>query len=130
MKTVLSLPRVNDQLATVNLAFKARQRDSNYYKPPEIVRPKVINDMLKILKKNHKSYKNFPIELLSESSKYKFITLPLVGEKEPDENTLTLAQAIEKFQNQILLTFNLRRGDTNIPIDANSFINALQDHMR
>ena len=130
LKTVFSLPRVNDQLATVNLAFKTRQRDSNYYKPPEIVRPKVINDMLKILKKNHKSYKNFPIELLSESSKYKFITLPLVGEKEPDENTLTLAQAIEKFQDQILLTFNLRRGDTNIPIDANSFINALRDHMR
>ena len=130
LKTVFSLPRVNNELATVNLAFKARQRDTNYYKPPEIVRPKFINDMLKILQKNHKSYKNFPIELLSESSKYKFITLPLVGENEPDENTPTLAQAIEKFQDQILLYFNLRRGDTNIPIDANSFINALQDHMR
>ena len=56
LKTVLSLPRVNDQLATVNLAFKARQRDTNYYKPPEIVRPKVINEMLKILQKNHKSF--------------------------------------------------------------------------
>ena len=130
LKTVLSLPRVNDQLATVNLAFKARQRDTNYYKPPEIVRPKVINEMLKILQKNHKSYKNFPIELLSESSKYKFITLPLVGENEPDENTPTLAQAIEKLQPPILLTLKLRRGDTNIPIDAHSFINALKDHMR
>ena len=130
LKTVLSLPRVNDQLATVNLAFKARQRDPNYYKPPEIVRPKVINEMLKILQKNHKSYKNFPIELLSESSKYKFITLPLVGENEPDENTPTLAQAIEKLQPPILLTLKLRRGDTNIPIDAHSFINALKDHMR
>ena len=130
LKTVLSLPRVNDQLATVNLAFKARQRDTNYYKPPEVVRPKVINEMLKILQKNHKSYKNFPIKLLSESSKYKFITLPLVGENEPDENTPTLAQAIEKLQPPILLTLKLRRGDTNIPIDAHSFINALKDHMR
>ena len=130
LKTALSLPRLNDKLATVNLAFKARQRDKNYYKPPEIVRPKVINDMLKILQKNHKSYKNFPIELLSESSKYKFITLPLVGEKEPDENTLTLAQAIEKLQPPILFTLKLKLGDTNIPIDANSFINALQDHIR
>ena len=130
LKTVLSLPRVNDQLATVNVAFKTRQRDTNYYKPPEIVRPKVINEMLKILQKNHKSYKNFPIELLSESSKYKFITLPLVGENEPDENTPTLAQAIEKLQPPILLTLKLRRGDTNIPIDAHSFINALKDHMR
>ena len=101
LKTVFSLTRVNNELATVNLAFKARQRDTNYYKPPEIVRPKFINDMLKILQKNHKSYKNFPIELLSESSKYKFITLPLVGENEPDENTPTLAQAIEKFQNSL-----------------------------
>ena len=69
-------------------------------------------------------------DLLSESSKYKFITLPLVGEKEPDENTLTLAQAIEKLLPPILFTLKLKLGDTNIPIDANSFINALQDHIR
>jgi len=53
-----------------------------------------------------------------------------VGENEPDENTPTLAQAIEKLQPPILLTLKLRRGDTNIPIDAHSFINALKDHMR
>ena len=130
LKTVFSLPRVNDKLATVNLAFKTRQKERNYYKAPEVVRPNVINDMLKILQKEHKSYKDFPIELLSETSKYKFMTIPLVGEKEPDENTLTLTHVITNLLPTTLSFLKLRLGNINIPIDANSFIYALQDHIR
>ena len=129
LKTVHSLPRLNDKLATVNLAVKGRSRDRNCYKGPELVRPKVINEMLTILQDKHKSYKEFPIDLLSISSKYKFITLPLVGEKEPSETKYTLSQAFEKLLPPVLTNLKLKLGGI-IPIDANCFINSLLDQIR
>ena len=129
MKSVLSLPRLNDELATVNLAVKGRLRDKNYYKSPELVRPKVINDMLKILIDKHKSYHKVNPDILSESSKYKFITLPLVGEKEPNENILTLDQAFEKLTPLVLSNLKLKLNEI-IPINANCFINSLLDQIR
>ena len=132
LKTALTLPRLDDKLATVNLAVKRQLKKKYYYKPPELVRPKVINEMLCILKSCHKSYKEFPIkaiDILSESSKYKFITLPLAGEDEPDERLLTLSESYEKLIPPFLQKLKLKLGNV-FPMDANCFINALLDQCR
>ena len=129
LKTALTLPRMGDTLGTVNVAVKRQMRSRTCFKGPELVRPKVINAMLKFLQAKHKSYKNFPIQFLDESSKYKFITLPLVGEDEPDENSLSLIQAYEKLVPPALEKLNLKVENIT-PQDANCFLSALLDQCR
>ena len=129
LKTALTLPRMNDKLGTVNVAVKRQMRSRTCYKGPELIRPKVINDMLTYLKVHHDSYKKFPIELLSESSKYRFITLPLVGEDEPDEKMINLSQAFEQLVPPVLESLQLRI-ETNAHMDANCFLTAIFEQFR
>ena len=129
LKTALTLPRMNDKLGTINVAVKRQMRSRTYYKGPELIRPKVINEMLTYLKTYHNSYKEFPIELLSESSKYKFITLPLVGEDEPDEKILNLTQAFEHLVPPVLESLQLKI-DAIASMDANCFLRALLEQFR
>ena len=130
LKSALTLPRGGDKLATVNVAVKRQLKSRNCYKGPELVRPKVINEMLSILKeKKHKSYIDFPIQFLDESSKYKFITLPMVGEEETDERLMTLTQAFDNLIPPLLDSLKVRLG-TITPQDPYSFLNALLDHCK
>ena len=129
LKSALTLPRGGDTLATVNVAVKRQMKSRSCYKGPELVRPKVINEMLKILTEKHKSYKNFPIKLLDETSKYKFITLPMVGEEDVDDKLLTLLQAFENLVPPILDSLQLKLGILESQ-DANSFLHAILDQCR
>ena len=131
LKSAMTLPRGADHLATVNVAVKRELKSKWCYKGPEIVRPQVINEMLRTLKHDtrHKSYIFFPYELLDTSSKYKFIKLPLVGEHEVSEKLMSLEQAFEKLVPPILSTLKLKIANTHQQ-DANSFLNALLDQCR
>ena len=129
LRSAKILPRDSDKLATVNVAVKRQMKSNRCYKGPELVRPQVINDMLEILTEKHPSYKEFPVQLLDTSNKYKFITLPLVGEEEVDETLLTLDQAFDTLLTPILDGLKLKLG-TITPQDANSFVNALLDQCR
>ena len=129
LKTALTLPRMNDKLGTINVAMKRYMKSRRYYKEPELIRPKVINEMLTYLKAHHNSYKEFPIELLSESSKYRFITLPLVGEDETDENLLNVTQAFEQLVPPVLESLELKF-DAIASTDADCFLRALLEQFR
>ena len=61
LKTALKLPRMPNELGTVNVAVKRRLKDPKCYKPPELIRPGKINAALAILQDRHVSYKKFPI---------------------------------------------------------------------
>lgn len=131
VKTVKSLPRSVEELATVNVAVKRQLRRKWCYKGPEIVRPHVINEMLRTLKDvtKHKSYIFFPYELLDTSSKYKFIRLPLAGEDDVNEKLFSLEQAFEKLIPKILSTLNLKIENVHQQ-DANCFLETLIDQCR
>ena len=126
LKTALKLPRMPNELGTVNVAVKRRLKDPKCYKPPELIRPSKINAALAILQDRHVSYKKFPIHILDPSSKYKFIRLPLIGENDVDEKSLSLDDAFESIVPPTLDELGLKLSKTT-PRDQNCFINALLD---
>ena len=129
LKSALTLPRLSNNLGTINVAMKRRMQSRRYYKLPELIRPKVINEMLTYLKTFHTSYKDFPIELLSESSKYQFINIPTVGEDAPDEKILDLNQAFEHLVPPVLERLQLEIGPMD-SMDTNCFLRALLEQFR
>ena len=131
LKTAMILPRGADKLATVNVAVKRELKSKWCYKGPELVRPHVINEMLRTLKHvtMHKSYVFFPYELLDTNSKYKFIKLPLVGEQDVSKKLFSLEQAFEKLVPPILSTLKLKIENV-LSQDANCFLNTLMDQCR
>ena len=137
---------MEDELGTVNVAFK-RQRKGPYYKKAELIRPKKIDEALYYLQQMHPSYFNFPINYLKDPKKYKFVNLPLIGYYEEDQTNLkTLDNAYSYLENSSLLTELLSpllvRNQINYenfmnqlvvnksPRDPDSFIHALFDQMR
>ena len=146
LKTAGILPRMEDELGTVNVAFKY-MRKGPYYRKAELIRPKKINEALRYLEKNHPSYFNFPIEYLKDPKKYKFVNLPLIGYFEEDQaNLKNLDDAYSFLENSKLLTELLspllQRSQENYqnfmhqlvvnksPRGPDSFIHALFDQMR
>ena len=93
------------------------------------MRPRVINEMLTILKAKHNSYKDFPITYLDTKSKYKFINLPLAGEDDLDETLMNVTDAMKTLVPPILEKLNLEIL-TETPQDANCFLSALLDQCR
>ena len=146
LKTAGVLPRMEDELGTVNVAFKY-MRKGPYYRKAELIRPKKINEALRYLEKNHPSYFNFPIEYLKDPKKYKFVNLPLIGYFEEDQaNLKNLDDAYSFLENSKLLTELLspllQRTQENYqnfmhqlvvnksPRGPDSFIHALFDQMK
>ena len=146
LKSAGVLPRMEDEIGTVNVAFK-RRRKGPYYRKAELIRPKKIDEALRHLQKKHPSYFNFPIEYLNDKKKYKFVNLPLIGYFEEDQANLKNLDAAYSFlENSNLLTELLSpllvRSENNYqnfynqlvvnksPRDQDSFIHALFDQMR
>ena len=146
LKSCTFLPRMGDELGTVNVAFK-RKRKKFYYRKPELVRPAKVNKALAFLKSKHPSYHKFDVEVLNESSKYMFCHLPLIGQLLEDEkNLLTLDDAYDFLKTSETLTewlFPIGNRDkesyANLyehlikersPQDKNSFLTALMDQIR
>ena len=137
IKTTTQLPRKTNELGVVNVAMKREMKSPYYFKSPELIRPAKVNKMLKILASQHKSYmpskennyKGFPIELLKENSKYKFIKLPYVGEDPVDENLYTIDKALENLMPPVLKELGLTMSHKT-PQDYNSFIHAMIDQFR
>ena len=115
LNTNIRLPRMSDKLGTVNVAIK---RDHQYptYRKPELVRPKIINEVLSILKLRHKYYRFFPIKFLSEDSKYQFMRLPLIGVNAPNEKSLSLSDAFESLVPSVLEKLKLKSSNQIILI--------------
>ena len=146
LKSCAFLPRLGDEVGTVNVAFK-RKRRKFYYRKPELVRPAKINKALAFLKLNHPSYRKFDMEVLNESSKFMFCHLPLIGQLLEDEkDLLTLDDAYNFLKTSETLTewlFPVGRRDTESYANLyenlikekglqnkDSFIQALMDQMR
>ena len=87
LKSAATLPRMPDELGTVNVAFH-RMKNRFSYRKPELVRPKKVNDALKYLQEHHPSYKQFKVEYLNEKNKFLFASLPLIGPALQDEENL------------------------------------------
>ena len=104
LKSCSILPRMDNELGTVNVAFK-RRRNNYTYRAPELIRPKKINEALAFLEHNHPSYKKFPIQYLKCPNKYMFVNLPLIGKLLDDEKNLpTLEDAFDYLRKNCLLT--------------------------
>ena len=146
LKSCTFLPRMEDQLGTVNVAFK-RKRKGYCYRKPELIRPAKVNEALFYLKSHHPSYKEFPIEVLKETQKYMFANLPLIGQLlEDEEKLLNLDDAFSYLrQNSLLMELLYPHGKRNeenyskymdklvkekTPQNNDSFIHALLDQMR
>ena len=137
VKTATQLPRTANELGTVNVCMKRELKSPNYFKMPELIRPAKVNNILKILASQHKSYmpskenkyKGFPIELIKENSKYKFIKLPYIGEDPMDEKLLKISDALDKLMPPVLEELGLKMSEKT-PEDQNSFIHALFDQFR
>ena len=146
LKSCTFLPRMGNEVGTVNVAFK-RKRRKYYYRKPELVRPAKINKALAFLKSKHPSYHKFDVEVLNESSKFMFCHLPLIGQLLEDEkDLLTLDDAYEFLKTSETLTeWLLPLGKRNTesyaklyenlikergPQNKDSFIQALMDQMR
>ena len=126
LKTAMCLPRSANELGTVNVAMKRRLSDRSRYRDPEVIRPKVVNEILKILEDRHVSYKNFPIRYLDPSSQYKFIRLPLMDKT--TEKSLVQSDVI-KLVPPILDELGFKMSNQT-PINENCFIYALLDQFR
>ena len=146
LKSCSSLPRMDNQLATVNVAFKRRRKGYTYRKP-ELIRPKKINEALSYLKAKHPSYKKFPIKWLKCPNKYMFANLPLIGKLLEDEEDLpTLDDAFDYLRKNSLLTEWLyplgKRSEEcyanlmdklisqKTPYGKDSFLHGLKDQLR
>ena len=146
LKTAGVLPRMEDELGTVNVAFK-RKRKGPYYKKAELIRPQKINEALLYLIKKHPSYKNFNVDYLKYPKKYKFVNLPLIGYFEEDQSNLkTLDDAYSFLEKSKLLAEILSpllvKNEANYenfmnqlvvnksPRGQDSFIHSLFDQMR
>ena len=146
IKSVSYLPRTENNLGMVNVAFK-RERKRFYYRKPELIRPSKVNEALLYLKSKHPSYKDFDIEYINNPNKYMFCHLPLIGQLlEDEENLSTLDDAYDFLKSSELLTEILcplgkRNAESyglllknlireRAPQDKNSFIHALRDQIR
>ena len=146
LKSCTYLPRMGNQLGTVNVAFK-RRRKGYYYRKPELVRPSKINEALFYLKSKHPSYKEFDIEYIKNPNKYMFCHLPLIGQLlEDEENLSSLDDAYDYLKSSELLTEMLcplgKRDNESygilmenlirerVPQQKDSFIHALKDQIR
>ena len=146
LKTAGVLPRLDDELGTVNVAFKYMKKGP-YYRKAELIRPNKIDEALRYLTKKHPSYFKFPIDYINDPKKYKFVQLPLIGYHEEDDTNLkTLDDAFTFMENSTLLTEllspSLDRTQSNyqnlmsqLVVDKtlkgpDSFIHALFDQMR
>ena len=104
LKSCSFLPRMGNQLGTVNVAFRRRKKGYTYRKP-ELVRPAKINAALAYLKAKHPSYHKFPIKWLKCPNKYMFANLPLIGKLlEDEENLPKLDDAFDYLRKNSLLT--------------------------
>ena len=126
LKTAMCLPRSANELGTINVAMKRRLSDRSRYRDPEVIRPKVVNEILKILEDRHVAYKNFPIQYLDPSSQYKFIRLPLMDKT--TEKSLVESDVI-KLVPPILDELGFKMSNQT-PINENCFIYALLDQFR
>ena len=146
LKSCSSLPRMDNQLGTVNVAFR-RSRKGYTYRKPELIRPQKINEALAFLKAKHPSYKKFPIKYLKCPNKYMFANLPLIGKLlEDEENLPTLDDAFNFLRKNSLLTECLyplgKRSEEcysklmdklisqKTPYGKNSFLDGLKDQLR
>ena len=147
LKSCSFLPRMDNQLGTVNVAFK-RRRYGYTYRKPELIRPRKINEALAYLKAKHPSYMKFDIKWLDCPNKYMMANLPLIGKLlENEENLPTLDDAFKYLSKNSLLTewlfplgkrseesygylLNrlLIRGRT--PSGKDSFLHALMDQLK
>ena len=146
LKSCSFLPRMVNQLGTVNVAFR-RTRKGYTYRKPELVRPQKINKALCYLKAKHPSYHKFPIKWLKCPNKYMFANLPLIGKLlEDEENLPTLDDAFDYLRKNSLLTewlypLGKRSGECyeklmnklireKTPYGNDSFLHALMDQIR
>ena len=103
LKSCSFLPRMDNELGTVNVAFRRSKKYA--YRKPELIRPKKVNEALAYLKAKHPSYKKFPIKWLKCPNKYTFANLPLIGKLlEDEENLPTINDAFDYLRKNSLLT--------------------------
>ena len=150
-KTCSLLPRKHDELGTVNVAFKRIRKSPYYYRKPELIRPKKVNDALEYLQEFHPSYaeKVMEIKKLNDKNTYNFANLPLIGQLLEDEKNLPtledcfdylskndlllewLNPLLEKTEdNYGILLAKLLRQQSPQPQGKDSFLNGLIDQMR
>lgn len=150
-KTCSLLPRMENESGTVNVAFKRIRKSPYYYRKPELIRPKKVNDALEYLQKFHPSYdpSEMDIKKLNDANTYKFANLPLIGQLlEDEENLPTLEDCFNYLgKNDLLskwlcplgekteenygkLMTKLLRQHPPQPQGKDCFLNGLKDQMR